>query len=115
VWYFYEDAKWGETVWGEIDRSIKVYDKLIVICSKHSLTSGPVLREMERALNREDQEGKDILFPLRIDGYLFDEWEHPRKADVMSKVVGDFTKWTDHDHYQQSFERLLRDLKASEV
>ena len=24
-WYFPEDAKWGESVWGEIDRSINVY------------------------------------------------------------------------------------------
>ena len=42
VWYFPEDAKWGETVWGEIDRNIKVYDKLIVVCSENSLQSGPV-------------------------------------------------------------------------
>ena len=55
VWYFPEDAEWGETVWGEIDRSIKVYDKLIVVCSENSLQSGPVYCEIERALNREDK------------------------------------------------------------
>ncbi len=25
---------------------------------------------------------------------------------------GDFTRWKDHDFYQKSFDRLLRDLKA---
>jgi len=113
VWYFYEDAIWGEIVWGEIDRSIKVYDKLIVVCSKHSLTSGPVLREMERALIREDKEGKNILFPIRIDGYLFNEWEHPRKADVMSKVVGDFRGWSRNTaKYDGAFRTFLKALKA---
>src|SRR5882672_2615387 len=28
-WYFPEDARWGESVWGEIDNSIKIYDKLV--------------------------------------------------------------------------------------
>jgi len=26
--------------------------------------------------------------------------------------IGDFTKWKDHDSYQQAFDRLLKDLKA---
>jgi hypothetical protein len=26
--------------------------------------------------------------------------------------IGDFRDWKDHDKYQKSFERLLRDLKA---
>lgn len=62
VWKFDEDAKWGKTVWREIDRSIKVYDKLVV-CSENSLQSDPVNREIERALNREDKQGKGILVP----------------------------------------------------
>ncbi len=112
-WYFPETAKWGEPVWGEIDRGIKVYDKLVVICSRHSLVSGPVLREIERALQREDKEGGNVLFPLRIDDYLFDQWQHPRKADALAKVVGDFRGW-DHavEKYRLSFEKLLKALRA---
>ncbi|TAH48863.1 MAG: toll/interleukin-1 receptor domain-containing protein [Chloroflexota bacterium] len=113
TWYFPEDAKWGEPVWGEIDRSIKIYDKLVVVCSKNSLTSGPVLREIERALNREDKERKQILFPIRIDDYLFDEWEHPRKADVLAKVVGDFRGWNrSAANYDAAFKKLLKALQT---
>jgi hypothetical protein len=112
-WYFPEDAKWGEPIWGEIDSSIKVYDKLIVVCSEHSLQSVPVQREIERALNREDQEKKNILFPIRIDNYLFEQWEHPRKADVLSKVVGDFRGWSRNaTKYEAAFQKLLKALKA---
>jgi hypothetical protein len=113
VWYFPEDAKWGEPVWGEIDRSIKVYDKLIVVCSENSLQSGPVNREIERALNREDKEGKGILFPIRIDDYIFNAWEHERKADVLRKVVGDFSGWDkDAAKYDKAFDKLLKGLQA---
>ena len=113
VWYFPEDAKWGETVWGEIDRSIKIYDKLIVVCSENSLQSGPVNREIERALNREDKEGKGILFPIRIDDYIFDHWDNERKTDVVRKVVGDFSSWDeDAAKYDKAFERLLKGLQA---
>lgn len=112
TWYFPENAKWGESVWGEIDRSIRVYDKLVVVCSKNSLHSGPVLREIERSLNREDREGKSILFPIRIDNYIFDGWQHERKDDLLRKVIGDFSSWKNPDAYQKAFDRLLRDLKA---
>ena len=115
-WYFPEDAIWGEPVWGEIDRGIKLYDKLVVICSENSLQSGPVLREIERALNREDREGKNILFPVRIDDYLFKHWQHPRKDDVMSKVVGDFRGWNrSATKYNAALKKLLRALKAKEL
>ena len=77
-------------MWGEIDTAIRHYDKLVVICSQHSLQSPPVIREIERALQKEDREHRNVLFPIRIDDYLFDEWDHPRKADVVSKVIGDF-------------------------
>jgi TIR domain/Pentapeptide repeats (8 copies) len=115
-WYFPEDATWGETVWGEIDRSIKRYDKLVVICSEHSLQSPKVLREIECALQREDNEGKNVLFPVRLDNYLFEQWEHERKADVVSKVVGDFRGWNSNaDKYQAAFQKFLKALKAQEA
>lgn len=114
AWYFPEDAKWGETVWGEIDRSIKIYDKLVVVCSENSLQSGPVNREIERALCREDKEGKNILFPIRIDDYIFNKWEHERKADVLRKVVGDFGGWDkDAAKYEKAFDKLLKGLQAA--
>lgn len=113
TWIFHEDAKWGKTVWGEIDRSIRIYDKLVVVCSEHSLQSGPVLREIERALIREDKEGKSVLFPIRIDDYIFDGWEHERKADVVKKVVGDFRDWdANAEKYNDAVQKLLRALLA---
>jgi uncharacterized protein YjbI with pentapeptide repeats len=106
-WKFDESAKWGAPVWGEIDTAIRHSDKLVVICSEHSLQSPPVIREIERALQKEDREHKNVLFPVRIDDYLFDAWEHARKADVVSKVAGDFRAWRDLAAYSKAFPRFL--------
>jgi len=115
VFYFREDAVWGKSVWGEIDSNINRYDKLLVVCSQNSLQSGPVLREIERALNREDKEQKNVLFPIRIDDYVLDKWEHERMTDVTSKVIGDFRGWDgDPEKYDVAFERLLKDLETNE-
>ena len=106
-WKFDENAKWGEPVWGEIDTAIRDYDKLVVICSQHSLKSPPVIREIERALQKEDREHRNVLFPIRIDDHLLGDWDHPRKADVVSKVIGDFRRWETHATYVKAFPRFL--------
>ncbi len=46
-------------------------------------------------------------------------WEDPQHFRpehevTVSRHIGDFTGWKDHDAYQGAFARLLRDLRASE-
>ena len=72
------------------------------------------LREIERALQREEREGRNILFPVRIDDYIFEKWEHARKSDVVAKVIGDFRGWDRGAvKYRESFERLLKTLQSA--
>jgi len=116
-WRWKEDGKWGKTFMRSVDEAIRVYDKLVVICSENSLRSPTVLREIERALQKEDdlcRQGKeaDVLFPIRLDDYLFDGWEHERKADVVKKHVGDFRQWNDPQSYKKALDHLIRDLRA---
>jgi hydrogenase maturation factor HypF (carbamoyltransferase family) len=35
-------------------------------------------------------------------------------AHVPEQHIGDFSKWKQHDVYQQAFARLLRDLQAEQ-
>jgi hypothetical protein len=103
-WRWKEDAKWGKTLMRSIDEAVRVYDKLIVICSEQSLKSPAVIREIERALQKEDdlaREGRDaeVLFPIRLDDYIFTGWQHHRKPDVTAKNVGDFRQWEQHASY----------------
>jgi uncharacterized protein YjbI with pentapeptide repeats len=119
AWFFPESAKIGKTVWGEIDQPIKVYDKLIVICSKNSLKSPAVIREIRRALEKEarflQEHGKvkEILAPIILDDYLIDEWKHPIKADVLKKGVGDFRGCkANTGKYSKAFDKLIDALSA---
>ena len=53
----------------------------------------------------------DVLFPIRIDDYVLDGWEHYRKPDVTGRNVGDFVGWdTNVQKYQESLDRLLHAL-----
>jgi len=117
-WRWKEDAQWGKTLMHSIDEAVRIYDKLIVICSENSLRSPAVIREIERALQKEDElarQGKDndVLFPIRLDDYIFRHWSHHRKADILAKNIGDFRDWGNPKSYTSSLERLMRDLKAS--
>ncbi len=116
-WRWKEDAKWGRTLMRSIDEAVNAYDKVVVICSEKSLMAPAVLREIERALQKEDElerrsEVDEVLFPVRLDDYIFTGWHHHRKSDVVAKNVGDFRNWKDSKVYRLNLERLLRDLKA---
>ena len=105
----------GHDMWASIDSAIRKYDKLIVICSEDSLHSPSVLREIERALQKEDElirEGKpsEVLFPIRVDDYIFNDWKHPRKSGVIKKNVGDFRNWQKQNEYEEVFSRLVNAL-----
>lgn len=115
-WRWKEDAKWGRTLRKEIDEAVRYYDKLVVICSKDSLKAPAVLEEIERALDKEDalkragDEG-EVLFPIRIDDYIFDGWESELKVRLTKKHIGDFRDWNgDPEKYRRSVERLVKDL-----
>lgn len=116
-WRWKENARWGKTLMRSVDEAIRVFDKVIVICSEHSLQAPVVIREIERALQKEDDlaaHGKetDVLFPIRLDDYVFDKWDHHRKADVKAKHIGDFRQWHTPSMYSLALDRLIRDLQT---
>ena len=110
-WRWKEDAKWGRKLMREVDQAIERYDKLVVILSELSLKSEPVIREIERALQKEQREGKEVLFPIRLDEAIF-SWHHELKADIVRKHIGDFRNWKDPDSYNKARDRLVGDLGA---
>jgi uncharacterized protein YjbI with pentapeptide repeats len=111
-WYAPEDLKIGEKFWHRIDESIRLYDKLLVILSHHSVQSEWVEREATAALEKEKRQQTLVLFPISVDE-SFKDTLTPWASDVRrNRHIGDFRHWKDHDQYQQAFARLLRDLKA---
>jgi len=114
TWYAPENLKIGDKFRYSIDDAIRMYDKLLLILSVNSVRSKWVEHEVERALAREHKEDRLKLFPIRLDESVFDidaGWA----TDVQTRHIGDFANWKDHDSFQKAFERLLRDLKQTEL
>ena len=112
-WFAPEDLKIGDRIRPAIHDAIRFHDKLLLILSEHSVSSQWVEDEVERALEKERREGPTVLFPIRLDDAVM---EIDRGWPVTlrnSRHIGDFRHWKDHEAYHRSFERLIRDLKAS--
>jgi hypothetical protein len=55
-----------------------------------------------------------VLYPVRLDDAMMQTDQAWAAGIRRTRHIGDFTRWKDHDAYQQAFQRLLRDLKANE-
>jgi hypothetical protein len=109
-WFAPKDMKIGDRIRPRIDDTIRLYDKLLLVLSKASVTSQWVEQEVETALARERQQGTTILFPVRIDNTVM-ALETGWPALIRNtRNIGDFRRWKTHDVYQQALARLLRDL-----
>jgi len=99
-----EDLKIGDRFRVTIDETVRVYDKLMLVLSEHSVRSDWVEKEREQK--------RTMLFPIRLDAAVM-ELKTGWPADIRrTRHLGDFRHWKDHAAYQKAFARLLRDLKA---
>jgi hypothetical protein len=111
-WFAPEDLKWGARTRPSIEESIRIYDRLLLVLSEHSVSSKWVEFEVEAAMDKE-QEGKPpVLFPVRLDNTVIDSTTAWAAHIKRTRNIGDFTNWKSHDDYEKAFSRLLRDLKA---
>jgi uncharacterized protein YjbI with pentapeptide repeats len=109
----------GQKIYDEVDRGIRLWDKVLLCASKHSLTSWWVEAEIEKAFVKERQVLKDrgesvlTLIPLDLDGYLFRGWQSGKASVVKERVAPDFTGWKrNHDKFEKQLERVIRALKT---
>jgi hypothetical protein len=77
-----------------------------------SIASDWVEDEVTKALAEERQRGGMVLFPARLDDAVFVTREAWALKLRDNRHIGDFHAWTDHDAYQCTLERLLRDLRV---
>lgn len=105
----------------QIDEAIRVYDRLLLILSEHSMKSSWVETEISKARKRELREGRRMLFPVRLVEFeRLRDWEcfdadtgKDSAREIREFFIPDFSNWKDHDSYKMAFDRLLRDLKSN--
>jgi uncharacterized protein YjbI with pentapeptide repeats len=119
-WFAPHDIQGGRKLHEQIDEAIRVYDKLLLILSDASMSSPWVKTEIANARAREQQQGRQMLFPIALVPFeqlkawkCFDAGTGIDSArEIREYFVPDFSKWKEHDSYHVAFERLVRDLKA---
>lgn len=108
TWFFPDDAPPGEKLHRVMHDGVNNYDRVLLVCSKNSLGRNGVLNEIERALEREAKEGgENILLPVTLDDYVYDEWVPPRRdlaEQVRSRVI---TKLSISENNEKELEKQV--------
>ena len=111
----------GDDIYHEVDRGIRLWDKMLLCCSESSLKSWWVDNEIGTAFEKEQQLMKDrgakvqVLVPLNLDGYLFsDKWKSGYQAQVRRRLAADFTDSMEAVKFEAEVERLIQALRADE-
>jgi hypothetical protein len=109
-WFAPHDLPIGAKTWDAIDQAIKIRDKLLLILSKNSIDSEWVEDEVQKAFAEERDRKELMLFPVRIDDAVMETPEPWARKLRDQRNIGDFRQWNDHEAYERSLDRMLRDL-----
>jgi hypothetical protein len=120
-WLDEKQLRGGDDILDHVDRGIRLWDKVLLCCSKNSLTSGWVEAEIDKALEKEQtlrkqrQEKVLALIPLDLDGYLFGGWESGRASVVRQRLAVDFQGWDEsHAKCEEQIEKVILALRSGE-
>jgi uncharacterized protein YjbI with pentapeptide repeats len=110
-WFAPHDMPIGGKILDEISEAIRLRDKVVLVLSKHSIKSDWVEDEVTKAYEEQRKRKQIVLFPIRLDDAVM-ETNEAWAAKLRARNIGNFTRWRDHHAYKESFDRVMRDLKA---
>ena len=116
----------GDKLYSRVNEGIMLWDKVILLCSKNSLSKQSgwwVTNEIERGVEKErtlqKKRGKEVLsiIPIDLDGFLFDEaCDNEHGATLRARHAPSFKGWEDDETiFDRQLERLVRALRADDL
>jgi hypothetical protein len=116
TWFFPVDALPGQKLHRMMHDGVNKYDRVLLICSKDSLTRPGVLNEIERVLEREAKEGgSSVLIPITLDDFVFSDWAPEREdlADQLRSRVITTVDVNDQNKFDEQIERIVTALQGT--
>lgn len=112
----------GQDILEGVDRGIWSWDRVLLCCSAHSLTSWWVDHEIGTALEKEQRLTKDrgrktqVVIPLDLDGFLFsDAWTSGYRSQLRRRLAADFKTWKEvPGEFEKQVQNLIRALQTGE-
>lgn len=111
-WFDAGDVLPGLFLFEGIVSPVRFYDTVVLILSDEPEYKEWADNDIRAALEQEELEGLQVLFPLFRDAKVLTS-DHPWTAYLReTRELGDFRQWQNEAEYQQAFSQLLYDLKA---
>lgn len=110
-WFAPHEQYPNDLFYRRIYEAMYTYDNLLVLLSSSSVWNERTAFQMEQALEQEEQQQRQILYPLRIDEAALQSPSWWATTLRNSHHLYDFTHWKQPDEYRQAFKRVLADLK----
>lgn len=111
-WLLSEETKAGVRNQTRVDKSVCLYDTLLLVLSERSIASQWIEPEVTSALAKEHSTGERVLFPILV-GEAARGTKNGWAGDILgTHSTGDFRQWQQSDAYQSALERLLGDLEV---
>ncbi len=111
----------GDDIYDQIDRGLRVSDKVLLCCSQNSLKNSwwvdneiVIVLAKEQEVFKKRQQKILALIPLDLDGYLFtDGWTSGYREQIRRRLAADFKGWeTDEGKFQSQMERVVQALRT---
>ena len=112
----------GDDIYEQVDKGIRLWDKVLLCCSRTSLTSWWVDNEVDSAFHKERELMKNrghktyALIPLDLDGFMFSsEWTGGKKRQLNSRIAANFHGWRDTDALSRTeVDRVVQALRVGD-
>lgn len=115
-WLDEAQLKVGEEIQPGVLDAIRQHDRVLLCCSEASLGSDWIKVELRETLEKEEEEGRLILLPLDLDGYILTGWKGPTAENIRGRLAADFTGWEqDNAKFEEQFERVVVALRTDDA